>query len=152
MPPPRKATLPVPRKPRKGDFRLQNNKSPINGKNQTPRLSRNNSYAKATKVQKHEVNGNSTEPGKNKHDVKQPTSPPHYMKIKSRKNTKDLRLTGSKKEITVVTINANGRGALGLTPRYKIDLIKTYLLSSKPDAIFFQVWTVYLHCITVYLC
>ena len=61
------------------------------------------------------------------------------MKIKSRKKSDERRLTGSKKEITVVTINANGRGALGLTPRYKIDLIKSYLVSSKPDAIFFQV-------------
>ena len=148
MPPPRRATLPVPRKPRKGDSRSQNNKSPINGKNQTTRLSRNNSYAKPPKVNSHVANGNSKEhntisPAKNTHNVNQPTSPPHYMKIKGRKNTKDLRLTGSKKEITVVTINANGRGALGLTPRYKIDLIKTYLLSSKPDAIFFQVRAIF---------
>ena len=64
---------------------------------------------------------------------------PNCMQIKSRKKSNEMRLAGSKKEITVVTINANGRGALGLTPRYKLDLIKSYLLSSKPDTIFFQV-------------
>ena len=148
MPQARKTTLPVPRKPRKGGFRSQDNTGPINGKNTAPKLSRNDSYAKPSKVQKHETNGNSTDlaNGKkedSKQNDRQQASPPHYMKIKSRKNTKDLRLTGSKKEITVVTINANGRGALGLTPRYKIDLIKTYLMSSKPDAIFFQVGTVF---------
>ena len=144
MPQARKTTLPVPRKPRKGGIRSQNNRSPINGKNTAPKLSRNDSYGKPSKVQKHEMNGNSTdlenvERNESKQNGRQQESTPHYMKIKSRKNTKDLRLTGSKKEITVVTINANGRGALGLTPRYKIDLIKTYLMSSKPDAIFFQV-------------
>lgn len=140
MPPPRKATIPLPRKPRKGDIRSQNNRTPINGKNPAPKLSRNNSYPKPSKLQRHDSNGNSKENsnGESIHSNGS-KSPPHYMKIKSKKNTKDLRLTGSKKEITVVTINANGRGALGLTPRYKIDLIKTYLMSAKPDAIFFQV-------------
>ena len=144
MPQARKTTLPVPRKPRKGGFRSHDNKSPIYGKNAATKLHRNDSYAKPPKIQKHESNGNCTEPSNPEKTERTPNSTqkessPHYMKIKSRKNTKDLRLTGSKKEITVVTINANGRGALGLTPRYKIDLIKTYLLSSKPDAIFFQV-------------
>ena len=143
MPNPRKTTLPA---PRKRNLKLQDKKTirdvrPSNGR----QLYRNNSTDHPVTVQKIGVSNNLNHENKSsksldnlkKHKGNQPT--PHYMKIKSRKTSNEVRLTGSKKEITVVTINANGRGALGLTPRYKIDLIKSYLLSSKPDTIFFQV-------------
>ena len=143
MPNPRKTTL-LP--PRKRNSKLQDNKikrdvRPSNGR----QLYRNNSTDHPVIKQKSGVSNHLNHDNKssksldnsNKHKGNQPT--PHYMKIKSRKTSTEIRLTGSKKEITVVTINANGRGALGLTPRYKIDLIKSYLLSSKPDTIFFQV-------------
>jgi hypothetical protein len=143
MPNPRKTTLPS---LRKGNIKLQDKKvkrdvRPSNGR----QLSRNNSTNEPVTIQKRGVSNNlkhdflRTKSLDNSNKHKGIQQAPHYMKIKSRKKSTEIRLTGSKKEITVVTINANGRGALGLTPRYKIDLIKSYLLSSKPDAIFFQV-------------
>ena len=140
MPYPRKATVPA---PRKGGFKVKDRRNknevqPINEKQTTRHTYKRKTFA----VEKSGTKINLEENNKNAKGIEQPNkhiTNPNYMKIKSRKKSNEVRLTGSKKEITVVTINANGRGALGLTPRFKIDLIKSYLLSSKPDTIFFQV-------------
>ena len=34
------------------------------------------------------------------------------------------QLLGSKKDITLVTMNTHGRGVLGLTPQYKLEMIR----------------------------
>ena len=143
MPNPRKANLPYVRNRnvKQQDKRIRSDARPSNGK----QLSRPRNTGQPVTKPEHTINKNTNKDLKtsksidasNKRSSNLPT--PHYMKIKSRKKSTETRLTGSKKEITVVTINANGRGALGLTPRYKLDLIKSYLLSSKPDTIFFQV-------------
>ena len=58
--------------------------------------------------------------------------------FKAKREEQNLRqLIGSKKEITLVTMNTNGSGVLGLTPKYKIQIVKEYL-KFKPDVIFIQ--------------
>ena len=44
----------------------------------------------------------------------------------------------SRKDISAVTMNMTGRVGLGLTPRYKIDMVKEYLSSTKPDILIVQ--------------
>ena len=143
MPNLRKSAIPPPNRDRLKlqDKRVKGNPNRFNAERQLSRHSHKNNRVV---VDKHglPVPKGSNERQKELEDLSKISanqSRPNYMKIKSRKKSDERRLTGSKKEITVVTINANGRGALGLTPRYKIDLIKSYLVSSKPDAIFFQV-------------
>jgi hypothetical protein len=41
-------------------------------------------------------------------------------------------------EIAAVTINMSGRRVLGVTPKYKVDMVETFL-KSLPDLIFLQV-------------
>ena len=146
MPNLRKAAIPPPNRDRLKlqDKRAKSNPNKFNAERQLSRHSHKNNQVV---VDKHglpipKVRNENTQYQKELEDLSKISANqarPNYMKIKSRKKSDERRLTGSKKEITVVTINANGRGALGLTPRYKIDLIKSYLVSSKPDAIFFQV-------------
>ena len=143
MPNLRKSAIPPPNRDRLKlqDKRVKGNLRRFNAEKQLSKHSHKNNRVV---VDKHglPVPKGSNERQKELEDLSKTSanqSRPNYMKIKSRKKSDERRLTGSKKEITVVTINANGRGALGLTPRYKIDLIKSYLVSSKPDAIFFQV-------------
>ena len=50
----------------------------------------------------------------------------------------DFRDVVSRKEISAVTMNMTGRVGLGLTPRYKIDMVKEYLSSTKPDILIVQ--------------
>ena len=50
----------------------------------------------------------------------------------------DLREVVSRKEIGAVTINMSGRSGLGLTPKYKIDMVKDYLQTTTPDVIILQ--------------
>ena len=50
----------------------------------------------------------------------------------------DLRNVVSRKDIIAVTMNMSGRSGLGLTPRYKIDMVKEYLSGCKPDVIVIQ--------------
>ena len=49
----------------------------------------------------------------------------------------DLRQISSRKEITAVTMNMNGRTGLGLTPRYKIEIVRKQL-THVPDMVFIQ--------------
>ena len=42
----------------------------------------------------------------------------------SKKSKPDLRQVVSRKDITAVTMNMSGRSGLGLTPRYKVDMVK----------------------------
>lgn len=51
---------------------------------------------------------------------------------------KSLQIHCLRLEIAAVTINMSGRGVLGVTPKYKIDMVETFLKSS-PDLIFLQV-------------
>jgi hypothetical protein len=48
-------------------------------------------------------------------------------------NAADTRM-----EIAAVTINMSGRGVLGVTPKYKVDMVETFL-KTVPDIIFLQV-------------
>jgi hypothetical protein len=41
-------------------------------------------------------------------------------------------------EISAVTINMSGRSILGLTPKYKVDMVETFL-QTLPEVIFLQV-------------
>ena len=50
----------------------------------------------------------------------------------------DLRKVVSRKDVNAVTMNMNGQSGLGLTPRYKIDIFKEYLIGCKPDVIVVQ--------------
>ncbi len=50
----------------------------------------------------------------------------------------DLRQVVSRKEIKAVTMNMNGRMGLGLTPRYKIDLVRQHLAKDVPDIVLIQ--------------
>ena len=50
----------------------------------------------------------------------------------------DLRNVVSRKDIIAVTMNMSGRSGLGLTPRYKIDMVKDYIVGCKPDVIVVQ--------------
>ena len=48
------------------------------------------------------------------------------------------QLLGSKKDITLVTMNTNGRGVLGLTPKFKLEMIRQHFAANKPDVVFIQ--------------
>lgn len=50
----------------------------------------------------------------------------------------DLREIVSRKEITAVTMNMSGRSGLGITPKYKIDMVQDYLSTSMADIILVQ--------------
>ena len=50
----------------------------------------------------------------------------------------DFRDVVSKKDVSAVTMNMTGRVGLGLTPRYKIEMVKEYLSSTKPDILIVQ--------------
>lgn len=50
----------------------------------------------------------------------------------------DLRNVVSRKDAIAVTMNMSGRSGLGMTPRYKIDMVKNYLKSVPPDVIVVQ--------------
>lgn len=53
-------------------------------------------------------------------------------------NNPDLREVVSRKEVCAATINMSGRCGLGLTPKYKVDMMKVYLQSVNPDVIILQ--------------
>jgi len=53
-------------------------------------------------------------------------------------NNPDLREVVSRKEVCAATINMSGRCGLGLTPKYKVDMMKDYLQSVNPDVIILQ--------------
>jgi len=50
----------------------------------------------------------------------------------------DLRKVVSRKDVLAVTMNMSGRSGLGLTPRYKIDMVKEFLTVLVPDIIVVQ--------------
>ena len=50
----------------------------------------------------------------------------------------DFRDVVSRKDVSAVTMNMTGRVGLGLTPRYKIEMVKEYLSSTKPDILIVQ--------------
>ena len=50
----------------------------------------------------------------------------------------DFRDIVSRKDVSAVTMNMTGRVGLGLTPRYKIEMVKEYLSSTKPDILIVQ--------------
>ena len=50
----------------------------------------------------------------------------------------DFRDVVSRKDVSAVTMNMTGRVGLGLTPRYKIEMVKEYLSSTKPDILIIQ--------------
>ena len=60
-------------------------------------------------------------------------------KLQSRNSKNpDLREVISRKEVCAATINMSGRCGLGLTPKYKVDMMKDYLQSINPDVIILQ--------------
>jgi hypothetical protein len=59
------------------------------------------------------------------------------VSVKEVESGLDLREVVSRKEVTAVTMNMSGRSGLGLTPRYKIDMVQEYL-QSIPDVILIQ--------------
>ena len=61
-----------------------------------------------------------------------------HSKKSSSNNSPDLREVVSRKEVCAATINMSGRSGLGLTPKYKIDMVKEYLQCSNPDVIILQ--------------
>ena len=81
--------------------------------------------------------------GKSRTEAPSPKTPPRVAKIDP-KNVKkvskasDSKYVTSRMEITAVTINMSGRGVLGVTPKYKVDMVETFL-KSLPDVIFLQV-------------
>lgn len=54
------------------------------------------------------------------------------------KSVPDLRNVVSRKDVMAVTMNMSGRTGLGLTPRFKIDMVKEYLNAGVPDVIVIQ--------------
>ena len=54
------------------------------------------------------------------------------------KSVPDLRNVVSRKDVLAVTMNMSGRTGLGLTPRFKIDMVKDYLNNGVPDVIVIQ--------------
>ena len=60
------------------------------------------------------------------------------MRGRKKSSHPDLREVVSRKEIGAVTINMSGRSGLGLTPKYKIDMVKDYLQTTTPDVIILQ--------------
>ena len=50
----------------------------------------------------------------------------------------------SRMEISAVTINMSGRGVLGVTPKYKVDMVETFL-KTIPDLVFLQVGNMISH-------
>lgn len=53
------------------------------------------------------------------------------------KDKSDAGVIKSRREITLVTMNLNGAGVMGLTPTFKIKMIQEFL-QNFPDVIFFQ--------------
>ncbi len=51
---------------------------------------------------------------------------------------KIFNAANTRMEIAAVTINMSGRGVLGVTPKYKVDMVETFL-KTVPDIIFLQV-------------
>lgn len=78
-----------------------------------------------------------------RHGRKKDSSPRRFSKSTTSNNNNnhhkkpDVRQIHSRKEITVVTMNMNGRGVLGLTPRYKMDMIEKFI-EGVPDVIIMQ--------------
>jgi hypothetical protein len=74
-----------------------------------------------------------------------PPSPKTPQKVTTvSKNGKKSKSSGppkyvtSRLEISAVTINMSGRGVLGVTPKYKVDMVETFL-KTVPDIVFLQV-------------
>ena len=59
-------------------------------------------------------------------------------KSNNSKGGSDSKYVSSRMEISAVTINMSGRGVLGVTPKYKIDMVETFL-KTVPDIVFLQV-------------
>ncbi len=57
---------------------------------------------------------------------------------KLKRGSSDPKYVTSRMEISAVTINMSGRGVLGVTPKYKIDMVETFL-KTVPDVVFLQV-------------
>lgn len=66
--------------------------------------------------------------GKTKAETPSPKTPPRVSKtdpknVKKVSKASDSKYVTSRMEITAVTINMSGRGVLGVTPKYKIDMV-----------------------------
>ena len=59
-------------------------------------------------------------------------------KSKISSSSSDTKYVSSRMEISAVTINMSGRGVLGVTPKYKVDMVETFL-KTVPDIVFLQV-------------
>lgn len=93
---------------------------------------------------------------KDKDKEKRRRSDPIKSKTRSKreKSPIDAGSIKSRKAIDVVTINMHGKGVMGLTPKYKVNMIQDFL-SNFPDVVFFQVrfskvcsWSMYSTLIT----
>lgn len=65
----------------------------------------------------------------------------HHHHHHSRNGTKsppDAGAIKSRKEIKAVTMNMSGKAVMGMTPKYKINMIQDFLYDF-PDVVFFQV-------------
>ncbi len=62
---------------------------------------------------------------------------------KLKRRSSDPKYVTSRMEISAVTINMSGRGVLGVTPKYKIDMVETFL-KTVPDVVFLQVSFIHL--------
>ncbi len=91
--------------------------------------------------------GRGSSPSKDKKQNGSRGSNGHRSPYRDRKSKTppDAGAIKSRREITLVTMNLSGSGVMGLTPKYKINLIEQFL-DNFPDVIFLQVCATRLKC------